>query len=195
MLLRWGPEAHVDPMRPRLKITQISRLLKISREKVRRILKQCEAGGPNKDMRTVGAPSKLEPRHVAFLTDIATLQAWGARSLAERVVLFHRHFGEIKITPSTLRRVYRRHNITRKALRYLKTLKYQPPEMRALEIIRMKQEVRDAIAHGKRIIYTDEAMFTTATMLDRSYAGRHQNVTIEDKLASSPALAVLAGVS
>jgi hypothetical protein len=146
-------------------------------------------------MQTVGAPSKLEPRHVAFLTDIATLQAWGARSLAERAVLFHRQFGEIKITPSTLRRVYRRHNITRKALRYVKTLKYQPPEMRALEIIRMKQEVRDAIAHGKRIIYTDEAMFTTATMLDRSYAGRHQNVTIEDKLASSPALAVLAGVS
>ena len=77
----------------------------------------------------------------------------------------------------------------------MKTLKYQPPEMRALEITRMKQEVREAIANGKRIIYTDEAMFTTATMLDRSYAGRHQNVTLEDKLASSPALAVLAGVS
>ena len=46
MLLRWGPKAHVDPRRPRLKITQISRLLKISREKVRGILKRCEAGGP-----------------------------------------------------------------------------------------------------------------------------------------------------
>ena len=46
MLLRWGPKAHVDPMRPRLKITQISRLLKISREKVRGILKRYEVGGP-----------------------------------------------------------------------------------------------------------------------------------------------------
>ena len=40
--------------------------------------------------------------------------------------------------------------------------------MRALEIIRMKQEVREAIANGKLIIYTDEAMFTTATILDRN---------------------------
>ena len=152
MLLRWGPKAHVDTKWPQLKVSQISRMLKISREKVRRILKQCEEGGPFKHMQTVGAPSKLEPRHVAFLTDIGTLQAWGARSLAERVVLFHRQFGEIKISPSTLRRVYRRHNITRKALRYVKTLKYQPPEMRALEITRTKQEVREAIACGKRTL-------------------------------------------
>ena len=40
MLLRWGPKAHVDPRQPRLKITQISRLLKMSREKVRGILKR-----------------------------------------------------------------------------------------------------------------------------------------------------------
>ena len=38
-------------------------------------------------------------------------------------------------------------------------------------------------------------MFTTATMLDRAYACKNQNVYIEDKLASSPALAVVAGVS
>ena len=52
-----------------------------------------------------------------------------------------------------------------------------------------------AVATGKRIIYTDEEMFTTATMLSKAYAGKNQNVHIEDKLASSPALAVVAGVS
>ena len=91
--------------------------------------------------------------------------------------------------------MYRRNHIKRKALRYVKTLKYQAPERRALEIKRMKEEVQEAIACGKRIIYTDEAMFTTATMLDKAYACRNQNVYIEDKLASSPALAVVAGVS
>ena len=59
----------------------------------------------------------------------------------------------------------------------------------------MKEEVMHAVASGKRIIYTDEAMFTTTTMLSKAYAGKNRNVHIEDKLASSPALAVVAGVS
>jgi len=61
MLLRWGPKAHVDPMRPRLKITQISRLLKISREKVRGILKRCEAGGPASKYRQWAHHQSLNP--------------------------------------------------------------------------------------------------------------------------------------
>ena len=46
-------------------------------------------------------------------------------------MLFHRRFGEIKIDYSTILRVYREHGIKRKALRYVKTLKYQAPEKRA----------------------------------------------------------------
>jgi hypothetical protein len=34
----------------------------------------------------------------------------------ERTVLFHRRFGETKISPSTLRQVYKRAGIKRKAL-------------------------------------------------------------------------------
>ena len=48
--------------------------------------------------------------------------------------------------------MYRRNHIKRKALRYVKTLKYQGPERRALEIKRMKEEVMEAIECGKRII-------------------------------------------
>ena len=55
--------------------------------------------------------------------------------------------------------------------------------------------VRQAISQGKRIIFSDEAVFTTATLLDRAYASKKHNVTIEEKLASSPAVAVVAGVS
>ena len=44
-------------------------------------------------------------------------------------------------------------------------------------------------------MFADEAVFTTATLPSMGYAPRGQNVTIEEKLTSSPALAVVAGVS
>ncbi len=38
-------------------------------------------------------------------------------------------------------------------------------------------------------------MFTTATLTDRGYAAKGHNVSLEEKLVSSPAIAVVAGVS
>ena len=54
--------------------------------------------------------------------------------MAERAVLFHRAFPEIMITPHSIQRLYRMNGIKRKALRYVKTLKYQDPERRQLDI-------------------------------------------------------------
>ena len=48
---------------------------------------------------------------------------------------------------------------------------------------------------GKRIIFSDEAVFTTATLCNRAYSAKKHNVQIEEKLTSSPAEAVVAGVS
>ena len=53
----------------------------------------------------------------------------------------------------------------------------------------MIERIKNAIARGKRIIFADEAVFTTATLPDRAYAAK------KDKLCSSPAVAVVAGVS
>ena len=59
----------------------------------------------------------------------------------------------------------------------------------------MKQKVKLSKTNGRRIIFSDEAVFTTATIPDKSYAMRGENIVIEEKLASSPALAIVAGVS
>ena len=74
-------------------------------------------------------------------------------------------------------------------------MKYQTPEKRNLQIQQMRAEVESALAQGKRIIFADEAVFTTATLPDRAYAARKDNVNLEEKLTSSPAMAVVAGVS
>ena len=89
-LLRWGPARHADPTRPRLKISRVASMLQISTHKVRRLLKQAGMYMGRKRKIKMGPQSKLKPHHIEFLTRAATLQAWGARSLAERLVLFHR---------------------------------------------------------------------------------------------------------
>ena len=77
-----------------------------------------------------GPASKLTPLHIRYLVDRGTLQGWAAKSLAERATLFHRKFGEVKISPATLLKVYKQHHIARKGLKYVKTLKIKNPERR-----------------------------------------------------------------
>lgn len=111
-----------------------------------------------------------------------TLQAWGSKTLAERAVLFHRRFGEVKVSPYTIRNVYRQHNIKRKCLKYVKTLRYQNADKLAAhthETLMKVQKARDA---GRRVIFTDEAMFTSSSLGDRAYAPPRDNITLSEKL-------------
>jgi len=137
----------------------------------------------------------LSPEHAAYLTSPAILQKWACKTLAERVVLFHRRFGEVSISVKTLYNLYKKTGIKRKALRFVKTMRYQDPEERKMLLTAMIDQVRQAVSSGKRIIFSDEAVFTTATLPDRAYAAKKHSVHIEEKLASSPAVAVVAGVS
>jgi hypothetical protein len=101
----------------------------------------------------------------------------------------------MKIHKSTILAVYRKYGIKRKSLRYVKTLRYQDPKRRHAAILHMRQELQQAMIAGKRVIYIDEAMFTTSTLPTRGFAGKNENVVVEEKLISTPALAVVAGVS
>jgi transposase len=142
-----------------------------------------------------GRQPLLSAQHLAYLVSPMVLQKWACKTLAERVVLFHRRFGEAKISTQTLLQAYKKSGIKRKALRFVKTMRYQEPEQRKLLIEAMIDSVKQATSQGKRIIFSDEAVFTTATLLDKAYAPKKHNVNIEEKLASSPAVAVVAGVS
>ena len=137
----------------------------------------------------------LSPEHAAYLTSPAILQKWACKTLAERVVLFHRRFGEVSISVKTLYNLYKKTGIKRKAFRFVKTMRYQEPEERKMLLTAMIDQVRQAVSSDKRIIFSDEAVFTTATLPNRAYSAKKHNVHIEEKLTSSPAVAVVAGVS
>ena len=61
----------------------------------------------------IGLPnwSKFTQQHIGYLVSPSTLQESAHLSLAERAQMFHRRFGEKKISPSTIRRIYLKHKI------------------------------------------------------------------------------------
>ena len=100
------------------------------------------------------------------------LQKWACKTFAERVILFHRHFGEVTISVKNLFNLYKKNGIKRKAFRFVKIMRYQEPEERRLLLEAMIDQVRKAISSGKRVIFSDEAVFTAATICNRAYSAK-----------------------
>ena len=65
----------------------------------------------------------LRQEHIEYLTNPETLKLWSGVALAWRCVLFHRHFGNHRINPTLLRKVYRIHRIKRKRIKLTKEIK------------------------------------------------------------------------
>jgi transposase len=59
----------------------------------------------------------------------------------------------------------------------------------------MRSEVTEALEARKKIIFIDEAMFTYSTNAMLAYAPNRQNICVDEKLSSAPAIAMVAGVS
>ena len=153
--------------------------MKVSIKQVHALLKQDPAKPDHPKVVKVGRRPLLSAQHLAYLTSPMILQNWAWRTLAERVDLFHRRFGEAKISTQTLFQVYKKHPIKRKALSFVKTMRYQVPEQRKLVIKAMIEQVRQAIRSGKRVIFSDEAVFTTETLPGRAYSVKKHSVHIE----------------
>ena len=115
--------------------------------------------------------------------------------MKERVALFHRKHGEVKISTSTLRNLYKKNGVKRKVFIHIKSLKIKDPQKHVAKVDEMKSQLRKALNQGRRIIYVDEAVFTTATLPSKAFALKGQNIELDEKLVSLPALAVVAGVS
>lgn len=122
-LLRFAtPE--INPARaPLMPLKSVAKILGVSIVTVHNILK---SGPPlhsetaSKDRRK---PSKLKYVHRSFLLSDETLMQWAHKSLDERCILFHRKFPEVKISPSYLSILYRKHGISRKRIVFVKKQK------------------------------------------------------------------------
>ena len=78
-------------------------------------------------------------QQVGNLVAPSTLQEFAHLSLAERAELFHRRFGEVKVSPSTIRRIYLRHKIRFKNIkRGKREIDFSDPHYKQL-FLRMHQ--------------------------------------------------------
>jgi len=98
-LLRYGPSATQSPRRVFLSLKHIAKTVKVAIQQVRVLLKQDPAKPDHRKVVKRGPRSLLSAQHLAYLTSPLILQKWACKTLAERVVLFYRRFGEAKIFP------------------------------------------------------------------------------------------------
>jgi hypothetical protein len=81
---------------------------------------------------------KLKDEHKDFLLNETTLRQWSYLSLAQRCVLFHRQFPDIRISHSLLFRFYREHKVRYKKIRRTKfDVDYNIPKYRE-QLLEMK---------------------------------------------------------
>ncbi len=59
----------------------------------------------------------------------------------------------------------------------------------------MKSQMMEATGQGRKIIYVDEAMFTTASRVTHAYSAKGTNICVAEVASSVQALAVVAGIS
>ena len=115
---------------------------------------------------------KLEKKHVDFLCSHETLKKWTGYPLAQRCVLFHRVWTNKRITPPALSKLYRKQGVRLKAVRQFKL----PSDCDLDRYVRLvdecREEVKDAIKNGIRLIYLDETVFTKRTYQTRDYGAK-----------------------
>ena len=84
-------------------------------------------------------------------------------------MLFHRHFGNHRINPTLLRKFYALHKIRRKHVKFTKEI--NPDKEHEYE--KWRVDLKDKIANlkedGYKIIYLDEAVFTSKTIKTTDY--------------------------
>ena len=73
-------------------------------------------------------------------------------------MLFHRHFGNRRINPTLLRKVYGLHNIKRKRIKFTKDIKADKEEEYGYWRQGMQERMDKLKADGYKIIYLDECM-------------------------------------
>ena len=83
--------------------------------------------------------------------------------------MFHRHFGNHRINPTLLSKVYRENKIRKKKIKWVKHINPDKEEEYEQWRLDLKKELLELKRDHYRIIYLDEAVFTTKTIRSIEY--------------------------
>ena len=109
--------------------------------------------------------------------------------------MFHRRFGEVKVSPTTIRRIYLRHKIRFKNIkRGKREIDFSEPHYKQL-FLRMHQLLHEMQRSKTRVVYLDETMFTFRTFRAKGWAHRRDRVKVNDSDLKVQTLALIAAIA
>lgn len=109
--------------------------------------------------------------------------------------MFHRRFGEVKISPSSIRRIYKKHKIRFKNIKRSKReIDFSNSHYRSL-FLRMRSLLVQMQESKTQVVYLDETMFTFSTFRSKGWAHNRDRIRINESDLKVQTLAVIAAIS
>ncbi len=118
--LRYGSADYSPCQRPLLNIRSISRFTGVSETTIVKILKSSPKSSGAIQLKGIKVYRKLQSQHINFLISDETLRNQAHLTLHQRCVMLHRRFPEIKLSASSLQKLYKRHKIKFKLINKVK---------------------------------------------------------------------------
>lgn len=146
-------------------------------------------------IKPLGRPAKLKSAHIEYLVSQETLNQQAGLSLAERAVLFHRQFPELKVSHSTIARVYKLNGVKFKMIQRVKPKASMSAERLSETLLTMKSHYQRAVREGALVLFVDEAVFSPNTMLLRSWAATNESIEVQDLRKRLKTEAIIAAIS
>jgi transposase len=195
LLLRYGKHSDIDVAKPLLNYSSISRLIRKPLTTVIELVKYAACISKYDFPDEAPRRSKLQPHHIGYLVSPATSEECAHMSLVERSQLFHRRFGEEKISPTTIRRVYLRHRIKFKNIkRGKREIDFTDSHYRAL-FHRMASILNQMRESKTKVVYLDETVFTFSTFKSRGWSNQRDRIKVNDSDLKVQTLALVAAIS
>ena len=92
--------------------------------------------------------------------------------------MFHRHFGNHRINPTLLRKVYAMHKVKNKKVKFVKHINPEKEVEYEQWRLDIKARIEQLKADHYRIIYLDESVFTTKTIRVKEYTHKREPLRI-----------------
>ena len=109
--------------------------------------------------------------------------------------MFHRRFGEITISPSSIRRIYLKHKIKYKGIkRGKREIDFNHSHFRSL-FLRMRSLLMEMHESKTQVVFLDEIMFTFSTFRSKAWAHNRDRIQINESDLKVKTLAVIAAIS
>ena len=122
---------------------------------------------------------RLEQQHIDFLLSHETLRRWAGFTLKQRCKLFHRQFVNKKIAVTSLRRLYLKHGIKRKAVRQEKLKPQHVMNDFSARCKLVLGEMEAVHAQGRKLLFLDELNFTKLSFQSVYWSVKRSNQSVD----------------